>query len=94
VTRFRITLLCYQAELAKGAASCVSEAATCPGANREARQHGDSPIVAEASPKNPFSDQRWVPPAKLAEYPLSVTGRKIADLVINSVGKSHAAGRG
>ena len=53
VTRFRITLLCYEVDL------------------------------TSANTKNSQADERWVRPAALADYPLSMTGRKIAQLVIN-----------
>jgi A/G-specific adenine glycosylase len=51
VTRFRITLLCYEA-------ACVAGRA----------RHKDQQL-------------KWVSPAELEAYPLSVTGRKISRLV-------------
>ncbi|HEX4148959.1 MAG TPA: A/G-specific adenine glycosylase [Pirellulales bacterium] len=54
VTRFRITLVCYE------------------GRYRGGRPAGDG-----------FDSSRWVQPAALVDFPLSVTGRKLARLIAN-----------
>jgi len=72
VTRFRITLECHEAvfvAVTKNGRS--SKPSGIPRAENAAREL-----------TNPFADRRWVPPARLADYPLSVTGRKIARLVM------------
>ncbi|MEX2141703.1 MAG: A/G-specific adenine glycosylase [Pirellulales bacterium] len=71
VTRFRITLECHEADLA---------AAATNGRSQESIALSQADIAIHEQ-TNPFADQRWVPPAKLADYALSVTGRKIARLL-------------
>jgi len=61
VTRFRITLECYQAE-----------------------------YVARGKRTATALETRWLRPAELNDYPLSSTGRKLADLLR----KTHRRGRG
>jgi A/G-specific adenine glycosylase len=65
VTRFRITLTCYEAELASRN--------TTPARQRD--------IGKIADRQYPFADQRWIHPHELTAYPLSTTGRKIARLL-------------
>jgi A/G-specific adenine glycosylase len=65
VTRFRITLTCYEAELA----------------SRNNKQAHQCDIAEMTDREYPFADQRWVGPHELTEYPLSTTGRKIARLL-------------
>jgi len=52
VTRFRITLACYDAEYVSGPAA-----------------------------SHPVPTMRWLRPGELEDYPLSTTGRKLADLL-------------
>ncbi|MFP6666832.1 MAG: hypothetical protein VB876_05940 [Pirellulales bacterium] len=53
VTRFRITLECFEAEY----------------------------VDAVSGGQN--GDMKWLRPAELSDYPLSSTGRKIADLLVS-----------
>jgi A/G-specific adenine glycosylase len=62
VTRFRITLHCYQA-----------------------RHLGGKPVGGG------IAASRWVRPAELADFPLSVTGRKLARLLMDKASKSGRA---
>jgi A/G-specific adenine glycosylase len=64
VTRFRITLKCYEAQLLK--------------------RTNSSKLTSNA--------WRWVPIGRLAEYPLSVTGRKISNLVSSQPVRRPARG--
>jgi A/G-specific adenine glycosylase len=62
VTRFRITLHCYQATLQ-------------PDTRRQANNNA------------PLDTVRWIKIASLVDYPLSVTGRKITRLLLNTNGR-------
>jgi A/G-specific adenine glycosylase len=72
VTRFCITLECHEAD-------CIA-----PTTNRRTRSAVETPPVENGTSGHAirFSDQRWVSPAKLDGYPLSTTGRKIANLIM------------
>jgi A/G-specific adenine glycosylase len=62
VTRYRITLDCYQAEYVAGKARSTSGARVC-----------------------------WISAGKLADLPLSTTGRKLAHLAISQLENQSSA---
>jgi A/G-specific adenine glycosylase len=69
VTRFRITLYVFNATLQRNRAR-----AECPNEQPHSENHnGDI--------RRPFADQRWVAIGDLAQYALSTTGRKAAQLL-------------
>jgi A/G-specific adenine glycosylase len=69
VTRFRITLEVFGARLCK----CAERNGSTNGHTKRHACNGES----EPS----FAQQRWVRIGELSEYPLSTTGRKIAELL-------------
>jgi A/G-specific adenine glycosylase len=71
VTRFRITLECHEADLV----------AVSKDDRSRKRRDASAAVTASRERNHPFALQRWVLPAKLADYPLSMTGRKIARLI-------------
>jgi A/G-specific adenine glycosylase len=84
VTRFRITLECYEAEfLSNGKASNKNRV---PLLRRSSAGRGPLPGTAcnqavAHSGQNCALETRWLRPAELDAYPLSSTGRKLARLV-------------
>ena len=69
VTRFRITLYVFNATLQRNRAG-----AECTNEQPSSENHdGDG--------RRPFAEQRWVAIGDLAQYPLSTTGRKAAQLL-------------
>ncbi|MCE5266589.1 MAG: A/G-specific adenine glycosylase [Planctomycetaceae bacterium] len=70
VTRFRITLECYEAEsLGYGRANSEARFAR-PALGASGRENEAAPI-----------ERRWVRPEELEDYPLSSTGRKLSRVV-------------
>ena len=77
VTRFRITLECYEARLVAGGDEMR---------RRRSPESCQSPIPIEAtSAEQPYVARRWLRLGDLADYPLSTTARRIATFLSEKV---------